>query len=114
LNSTPSNDAVAQRSTSISGLLAEQIESLVGNAEAYERSHRAALNLLERGFHSDGSITASRNKLHYAKAFIDTNVLIYAHDVDTAAKHDIARRVLENSGANEPGPSPHKYSKSST
>jgi predicted nucleic acid-binding protein len=30
-----------------------------------------------------------------AKAFIDTNVLIYAHDVDAAAKHDIARRVLE-------------------
>src|SRR4051812_23213581 len=30
-----------------------------------------------------------------AKAFIDTNILIYAHDVDAAAKHDIARRVLE-------------------
>ncbi len=28
------------------------------------------------------------------KAFIDTNVLIYAHDVDAAAKHKIARRVL--------------------
>src|SRR4051812_43420204 len=27
-----------------------------------------------------------------AKAFIDTNLLIYAHDVDAAAKHDIARR----------------------
>ena len=29
------------------------------------------------------------------KAFIDTNVLIYAHDVDAAAKRDIARRVLQ-------------------
>lgn len=29
-----------------------------------------------------------------AKAFIDTNVLIYAHDVDAGAKHDIAKRVL--------------------
>jgi hypothetical protein len=54
----------AQRSTSISGLLAEQIELLVGEAEAYERSQRAALNLLERGFHLGGSITASRDELH--------------------------------------------------
>jgi predicted nucleic acid-binding protein len=30
-----------------------------------------------------------------AKAFIDTNVLIYAHDVDAAAKHDLAKRVLQ-------------------
>ena len=31
-----------------------------------------------------------------AKAFIDTNVLIYAHDVDAAAKHDVAKRVLQD------------------
>ncbi len=30
-----------------------------------------------------------------AKAFIDTNVLIYAHDIDAAAKHDIAKRILK-------------------
>lgn len=29
-----------------------------------------------------------------AKSFVDTNVLIYAHDVDAKAKHDIAKRVL--------------------
>jgi predicted nucleic acid-binding protein len=29
------------------------------------------------------------------KAFVDTNVLIYAHDADAAAKHDIAKRVLQ-------------------
>ncbi len=54
----------ALRSTSISGLLAEQIESLVGQAEAYERSQRAALNLLQRGFHLGGVIKASRDELH--------------------------------------------------
>ena len=54
----------AQRSTSISGLVAEQINLLVGEAEAYERSQRAALNFLERGFHLGGSITASRDELH--------------------------------------------------
>ncbi len=28
------------------------------------------------------------------KTFIDTNVLIYAHDVDAKSKHDVAKRVL--------------------
>ena len=54
----------AQRSTSISGLLAEQIESLVGTEELYERSERAALALLETGFHLGGVITASRDEWH--------------------------------------------------
>jgi predicted nucleic acid-binding protein len=29
------------------------------------------------------------------KAFVDTNVLIYGHDVDSAAKHQSAKRVLK-------------------
>ncbi len=28
------------------------------------------------------------------KAFVDTNVLIYAHDADAGAKHDVAVNVL--------------------
>src|ERR1022692_208608 len=28
------------------------------------------------------------------RTFVDTNVLIYAHDVDAKAKHEIAKRVL--------------------
>ncbi len=54
----------ARRSTSISSLLAEQIELLVGAEEAYERSERSALAILEEGFHLGGSITASRDELH--------------------------------------------------
>ena len=54
----------AQRSTSISGLLAEQIEALIGSEEAYERSQRAALALLEKGFHLGGILKASRDELH--------------------------------------------------
>jgi predicted nucleic acid-binding protein len=30
------------------------------------------------------------------KSFVDTNVLIYAHDVDAGKKHDIARNVLRD------------------
>lgn len=54
----------AQRSTSISGLLAEQIESLVGKEEAYERSRLAALALLKKGFRLGGTIAATRDELH--------------------------------------------------
>ncbi|MGA7915132.1 MAG: DUF6364 family protein [Candidatus Acidiferrales bacterium] len=54
----------ARRSTSISGLVAHQIEILVGEEEAYERAERQALQLLEQGFHLGGVIRASRDELH--------------------------------------------------
>jgi hypothetical protein len=54
----------ARRSTSISRLLAEQMEILVAADEAYTRSEPSALALLEEGFHLDGLITTSRDELH--------------------------------------------------
>jgi hypothetical protein len=54
----------ARRSTSISGLLAQQIEILVGEEEAYELAHRQAIALLEQGFHLGGAKLASRDELH--------------------------------------------------
>lgn len=54
----------AKRDTSISGLLAEEIELLVGQEEAYERAERDALGLLERGFHLGGVRRVSREELH--------------------------------------------------
>jgi hypothetical protein len=54
----------ARRSTSISGLLAQQIEILVGEEEAYALAERQALALLEQGFHLGGAIRADRDKLH--------------------------------------------------
>jgi hypothetical protein len=54
----------AKRSTSISGLVAAQIEALVDADEAYERAHRAALDLMERGFHMGGVHSIPREELH--------------------------------------------------
>jgi hypothetical protein len=54
----------AKRGTSISGLLAGQIEALIGDDEAYEQAERRALALLDRGFHLGGVIRASRDELH--------------------------------------------------
>jgi hypothetical protein len=54
----------ARRGSSISGLLAEQIEILVGEEEAYERAERQATALLDQGFHLGGVIRSSRDELH--------------------------------------------------
>lgn len=54
----------ARRDTSISGLLAQQIEILVGEEEAYERAERQAIQLLDHGFHLGGLAPTSRDELH--------------------------------------------------
>ena len=54
----------ARRETSISRLLARELESLVGDEEAYERAERQALALLDKGFHLGGEIRAGRDEWH--------------------------------------------------
>ena len=54
----------ARRSTSISRLLAQQVEALVHAEDAYERAERSALTMLDSGFHLGGHITAKRDELH--------------------------------------------------
>ncbi len=54
----------AGRSTSISGLLARQIEILVVEEEAYEHAERQAMTLLDQGFHLGGVIRADPDELH--------------------------------------------------
>jgi hypothetical protein len=54
----------AKRSTSLSELLTGQIEASVDPDEAYANAHRAALDLMERGFHMGGTHSAVRQNLH--------------------------------------------------
>lgn len=54
----------ARRSTSISGLLAEQIEQLAGAEDDYERAMRQAVSRMERGFHLGGTHRLDRDSLH--------------------------------------------------
>jgi hypothetical protein len=54
----------ARRGSSISALLAEQIEILVGEEEAYERAQRQAAVLLDQGFHMGGVIRSRRDEWH--------------------------------------------------
>ena len=53
----------AQRSTSISQMLSDELTRLVKRAEAYESARRAALIDLERGFSLGGKRTP-RDELH--------------------------------------------------
>ena len=54
----------AKRNTSISGLLAAQIETLVGEDDTYDQAQRHALALLDRGLHLGGTIAATRDEWH--------------------------------------------------
>ena len=53
----------AKRGTSVSGLVASELERLVGDDEAYEAARRSALQFLEKGFHLGGE-RVNREELH--------------------------------------------------
>jgi Family of unknown function (DUF6364) len=54
----------AQRETSVSKMLSDELERLIQHAEQYELAKRKALANLKKGFHFGGKITASREELH--------------------------------------------------
>ena len=54
----------ARRSTSVSKLVAHEIERLVGEDEAYQRARSIALAQLNRGFHLGGGPLPDRRSLH--------------------------------------------------
>ena len=49
---------------SVGRLIAQYIETLVDQDEAYERARGQALALLDGGFHLGGEIAASRDEWH--------------------------------------------------
>jgi hypothetical protein len=54
----------ARRGTSLSRLVAEQLEVLVRQDQAYARARRRALQRLEKGFDLQWEKPASRDELH--------------------------------------------------
>lgn len=52
------------RSTSVSRLVAAEIERLVGDEEQYRAAHHVAVAQLNRGFHLGGGIPPSRETLY--------------------------------------------------
>ena len=54
----------ARRSTSVSKLVAHEIQRLVGEDDAYRRARTAALAHLEKGFPLGGGALPDRDSLH--------------------------------------------------
>jgi len=54
----------AQRESSVSKLLSEELKKLIEHSEQYELAKRRAYANLRTGFHLGGKITASREELH--------------------------------------------------
>jgi hypothetical protein len=54
----------ARRSTSVSKLVAEEIDKLVGEDDVYQRARAIALRHLSRGFHLGGGALPDRDALH--------------------------------------------------
>jgi len=54
----------AERDTSVSQLVAEQLETAVRDRDAYEKAKKHALAILKKGFNLGYQRTASRDELH--------------------------------------------------
>ncbi len=54
----------AERDTSVSALLAEQLEKAVRDSESYEKAKRRALARLKRGYNLGFTPPASRDELY--------------------------------------------------
>ena len=54
----------AQRQTSVSRMLSEELRKLIEDSNKYELAKKQALNCIAKGFHLGGKITVSREELH--------------------------------------------------
>jgi len=54
----------AQKDTSVSKMLSEQLRQLVEDNELYETAKRSALQVLKKGYHLGGKITWKREDLY--------------------------------------------------
>ena len=54
----------ARRATSISGLLASQIEELAAKEDDYDRAMQRAIAMMKKGFHLGGEHKMDRDALH--------------------------------------------------
>lgn len=58
----------AERGTSVSGLLTQQIEELVDKNDSYQRAKESALAMLRSGFGFEGIEHMTREEMHDRKA----------------------------------------------
>ena len=54
----------AQRHSSISRMLGEELQKLIEASKEYDSAKKQALNYITKGFHLGGEIAVSREELH--------------------------------------------------
>jgi predicted nucleic acid-binding protein len=85
----------ARRATSLSRLVAGEIERLVDEDETYQQEQQITLDQLKQGFRLGGGRSPIRSRsMNDDRAFVNTNVLVPSYDVDAGQKHDTARSLL--------------------
>ena len=86
----------ARRSTSVSRLVADEIDRLVREDEAYEQARVEALGELDprRTWEAGATCRHAVMCMTAEHTFVDTNVLLHAHDRSAGHKHDAARDLL--------------------
>lgn len=80
----------AQEGTSVSGLLARYLEKVIDEEEVYEVARTRALSFLTGGSILGERFFAPAKNGMSDKVFVDTNILIYAHDLDAGHKRTVA------------------------
>lgn len=62
------------------------MKHLIDRDEKYQGAKKKALAQLNTGFHLGGKIIPTREELQKDKVFVDTNILIYAQDMECRGK----------------------------
>ena len=85
---------LAAQGTSISALLAGQLQQVVQGRTRYDQARRRALAVCERDSICNGRALGRGMSSMSDRFFVNTNILVYAHDRSTGAKHDRAQLLL--------------------
>ena len=88
----------AEEGTSISALLAARLQQIVRERKTYERPENALWPASARDLTCSGPLLVPAKNFMSdkpCKYFVDTNILMYAHDRSTGVKHERARQLIE-------------------
>jgi len=93
----------AKRQTSVSRMLSEELQKLIEDSNKYELAKKQALDYISRGFHLGGKLLFPEGNFMSGKVFVDTNILIYAHDLDAGQRNKISAAILRDLWENRIG-----------
>jgi hypothetical protein len=93
----------AEEGRSISALLTDRLEAMVRDRKAFDKARRARSRGSARVATSNGRHPNPATRSMSDKYFVDTNILMYAHDTSAGAKHERAKAVVEELWRNRTG-----------